>query len=137
MTGRVALVVATVAVVGALAVAQFDTSTATTFARTEHLAEQIRCPVCDGVSVAGSPSDTARAIWDDIADRVDRGESDEQIIGVYVDRYGDWILLTPGSRGARVVLGLPLLVIVAALVALRLRRRALGPGVEGPMEERS
>ena len=83
--------------------------------RVEQLTEQLRCPVCDGLAVADSPSSTARAIASDVRSRVAAGETDDEIRGAYVAQYGDWILLEPpaGGFGAMAWL-LPLVVVVAA-----------------------
>ena len=71
-------------------------------ARTRRLAAGLRCPVCQGLSVADSPSPTARAISDDIRRRVDAGESDGAIRQAYVERYGEWVLYNrPGAGSGR------------------------------------
>lgn len=124
MSGRLVAILGALVVAAALAVASTDRPDPTVFERTEHLADQIRCPVCDGVSVADSPSSTARAIWDDIADRVERGQTDAEILDAYAQRYGDWILLTPTRPGtAGVILALPLLAIAVAVIAVGLHGR--------------
>ena len=69
-------------------------------ARAHDIAAVLRCPVCQGLSVADSPSPTAKAIYDDVRHRVDAGESDASIEAYYVDRYGQWILLQPERRGS-------------------------------------
>lgn len=67
--------------------------------RVERLTEQLRCPVCDGLAVADSPSSTARAIAADVRSRVSTGETDDDIRNAYVAQYGDWILLEPPAGG--------------------------------------
>lgn len=103
-------------------------NTTTDAARAAHLSEQLRCPVCEGLSVADSPSSTARAMAADIRRRVAAGESDAAIRGAYVAHYGTWILLEPPGAGFGLVAwALPIGGAVLALggVALVLRRRAL------------
>ena len=68
-------------------------------ARAHAIASDLRCPVCQGLSVADSPSETAKAIYDDVRRRVDAGESDSEIRAYYVGRYGQWILLRPETSG--------------------------------------
>ena len=68
-------------------------------ARARAIASDLRCPVCQGLSVADSPSETAKAISDDVRRRVDAGESDSAIRAYYVGRYGQWILLRPETSG--------------------------------------
>jgi cytochrome c-type biogenesis protein CcmH len=113
-------------VVGALAIGSSsgdgDPSPA---ARTRRLAAGLRCPVCQGLSVADSPSPTARAISADIRRRVEAGESDGDIRQAYVDRYGEWVLLQPAGSGlGALVWALPVaaLLLAAGGLALAFRR---------------
>jgi cytochrome c-type biogenesis protein CcmH len=93
--------------------------------RTRRLASGLRCPVCQGLSVADSPSPTARAISADIRRRIDAGESNGDIRQAYVDRYGEWVLLEPAGAGlGALVWALPVagLLLAAAGLALAFRR---------------
>src|SRR5690349_11814961 len=67
--------------------------------RAEAIASDLRCPVCQGLSIADSHSETADAIKEDIRRRVDAGESDAAIKQHYIDSYGEWILLKPKASG--------------------------------------
>jgi cytochrome c-type biogenesis protein CcmH len=67
--------------------------------RARDLESQIKCPECQGLSVADSQATTSQAIRIDIKQRVARGQSDDTIRQAYVDRYGSSILLTPQSSG--------------------------------------
>ena len=68
-------------------------------ARMEQIASQLRCPVCIDESAAQANTAAARAIRADIATRLRGGQSERQIIGYMVSRYGRWILLSPPSSG--------------------------------------
>lgn len=93
-------------------------------ARTARLASELRCPVCQGLSVADSPSITARDIRADIDRRIAAGESDSEIRQAYVDRFGDWILLRPRAGGVAAMLwALPAVLFVAGATALGLGLR--------------
>lgn len=96
--------------------------------RAHHLTSQLRCPVCQGLSVADSHSSTSLAIAADVRRRVLAGESDETIRSAYVSRYGEWILLDPPGGAGAVAWLLPVLLIAAAGVgvAVALRRWASG-----------
>jgi cytochrome c-type biogenesis protein CcmH len=74
-----------------------DSETAT--ARTRTVARGLRCPVCQGLSVADSNADSARAMHDRIAELVDQGYSEQQISDYFVDRYGAWVRLEPEPEG--------------------------------------
>lgn len=86
-------------VVVAVVVGSTSAEQVTDAARVQHLSETLRCPVCNGLAVADSPSSTARAIAADIRRMVGEGQTDEQIIETYVARYGTWILLEPPTSG--------------------------------------
>lgn len=115
--------VALVAVVIAVAAApDADRSAAD---RARDLAAELRCPDCEGLSVAASSTTSGRTIRADIRERVRRGESDEEIRQVYVDRYGESILLNPEGDGLGVIVwAVPVVVLVlgGAGLALALRR---------------
>jgi cytochrome c-type biogenesis protein CcmH len=81
--------------------------------RVNAVAETIRCPTCQGESVADSNAPSSRDIRTDIADRLSRGETAEQIRSYYAQSYGDAILLTPRASG---VASLVWIVPVVALV---------------------
>lgn len=94
-----------------------DGSTPT--ARADRIAAGLRCPVCQGLSVKDSDSPTARDIRDDIRRRIDADESASEIRQAYVDRYGEWILLRPGTSGFDAfVWAIPAAALAAGAVAL-------------------
>ena len=94
--------------------------------RVEAVASRLRCPVCQTVSVAESPSETARAMQDIIVEQVADGRSDDQIIAFFVERYGPWVILDPPTSGPTLALWiLPGLVLAAGLVGAFRRKRRL------------
>jgi cytochrome c-type biogenesis protein CcmH len=113
-TGLAALVVA------ALAWAAWPSSGSRTPAQRAHeLATELRCPDCQALSVADSSSSTARAIRTDLQRRTAAGESDATIRQVYVDRYGESILLKPSGSGFGILVwGLPVVVVALAVAGL-------------------
>jgi cytochrome c-type biogenesis protein CcmH len=99
-------------------------------ARARRIERELRCPVCEGLSVADSFEATSRAIRADIARRLEAGESDAEIRQAYVDRYGEDILLRPAGDGIGIVAwGLPVAVLVlgAGGLVLALRRWSREP----------
>lgn len=59
------------------------------------LGARIKCPVCQGEAISESPSETALAMLDVVAERVEAGQTDEQILDYFTERYGDGIRLDP------------------------------------------
>lgn len=74
--------------------------------RVQALGKMLRCPVCQGVSIADSPSSMARAQLDKVRELVKEGQSDQEIYDFFVARYGEWILMEPTKSGLNVVLWL-------------------------------
>jgi cytochrome c-type biogenesis protein CcmH len=87
----------------------------TTVDRSERLARELRCPDCQGLSVADSPTEAASSIRRQIDDLLASGASDADVREHFVDRYGEWILLAPSSP---VLWLIPLGLVVAATIGL-------------------
>jgi cytochrome c-type biogenesis protein CcmH len=89
--------------------------------RARDLATELRCPDCEGLSVADSSTSSARAIRADLRRRLVAGETDEEVRRAYVDRYGESILLKPEGSGLGVLVwGLPVVVLVVGAGGLAL-----------------
>jgi cytochrome c-type biogenesis protein CcmH len=102
-------------------------ATPTVRARTRSLASELRCVDCEGLSVAESSTASARQTRRDIEARIRRGQSDQDIRQVYVDRFGESILLKPSSSGIGVVVwALPVIVLVVGAGGLVLALRRWG-----------
>jgi cytochrome c-type biogenesis protein CcmH len=63
------------------------------------IAQNLRCPVCQGQSVYDSNSDLARQMKQTIRDRITAGDTPSQIFDFFVARYGDYVLMAPPQRG--------------------------------------
>jgi cytochrome c-type biogenesis protein CcmH len=87
-------------------------------ARTERLQNALRCPVCQGLSVAASPSDAARAMGDRIEELVREGYTEEQVTEYFVDRYGAWVELEPSTEEHPALFFAPLFLMGLGLVGL-------------------
>lgn len=87
--------------------------------RVAQLTHQLKCPVCQGESVADSPSASARAIADEVRKQVAAGWSDRQVLDFYVNRFGSSILLSPPRSGSTLVLWIvPIVVGAAGIMAI-------------------
>ena len=89
-------------------------------------AKKLRCPVCQGLSVADSPAEGAKLMKNRIREFVAAGYSDDQICTYFVARYGEWVLLEPPRKGIHWVLWLGPFGLLAlggaSVVSLRTRK---------------
>ena len=132
-----AAVVVTALVIGG---ARPDNRPRSPAARAEAITGELRCPVCQGLSVADSHTPTADAIRDDVRRRVEAGESDRQIRDSYVARYGQWILLRPETSGVGVlvwVLPVSALLLAVGGLAFAFRRWRREPARAATDEDRA
>lgn len=63
------------------------------------IAKELRCPICQSLSVADSPTELATQMRSIIAEKLAAGESPEAIRAYFASKYGDWILLKPKREG--------------------------------------
>jgi cytochrome c-type biogenesis protein CcmH len=94
------------------------------------IAQELKCPVCQELSVADSPSQLAGQMRGIIREKVAAGESREAIIRFFEDRYGESIQLTPPRTGFSVLVWIaPYLALLAALgfLIVMVRRSARDP----------
>lgn len=120
---RTILFVALVALAAAVAVAARP-APETAPQRVERIAAELRCPVCQGLSAKDSPSETARAMRELVAQRVAEGRSDDEIRDEFRRSYGDWVLLSPPLADASALIWLvPLALLAGGLLVARRRIR--------------
>jgi cytochrome c-type biogenesis protein CcmH len=106
-------------VVVALAIVVWPRGDQSAAARAHTLETQLKCPECEGLSVADSNAPTSRAIRTDVKKRIAEGQSNEEIRQAYVARYGEQILLQPGSSGISLIVWvLPVVVLVAGALGI-------------------
>jgi cytochrome c-type biogenesis protein CcmH len=82
------------------------------------IASQLRCVVCQNLSVADSPSEMAHQMRDLIRERLTAGDRPDQVMAYFVQRYGEWVLLAPPVRGLNLLLWLAPFGAVAGGLAL-------------------
>jgi cytochrome c-type biogenesis protein CcmH len=78
------------------------------------IAKTLRCPVCSGETVADSNAEVSVQMRGVIRQKLEAGESPDQIKAYFVARYGESILLTPQSTGF--TLGVWVMPVIALLV---------------------
>ena len=109
------------------------------------IASQLRCVVCQNLSVADSPSEMASQMRGVIKERLAAGDRPEQVVHYFVDKYGEWVLLSPPRRGFTLLVWVvPALAVLVGfgIVSLLLRRwmrrpaGAVAPPVDPAMSER-
>jgi cytochrome c-type biogenesis protein CcmH len=111
-------------------------------ARARELSKGLRCLVCRNESIDESHADLARDLRLLLRERLVAGDSDDEAITFIVDRYGEYVLLTPTTGGSNLILWIagPAMLGAGGLIAalyLRRRGRGDGPGAEALTEDES
>ena len=89
--------------------------------QTREISYLLMCPVCQGQSVAESNSELAKDMRSIIREKLEAGESKEEIIKYFVNRYGDSILGYPPVKGVNLLLWiLPALAVVLGGIGIGL-----------------
>ncbi len=93
--------------------------------RIKAVAQQLRCPVCQGETIYDSHSTVANQMKDLIREQITAGRSDDEIRNFFVVRYGDFILMEPHARGANALIwAFPAVALgLGSLVLFQLLRR--------------
>jgi cytochrome c-type biogenesis protein CcmH len=68
-------------------------------ARTDDVGALLRCPVCQGLSVADSPATMARNMKAEVREKLAAGYDQEQILSYFERSYGEFVRLEPPMRG--------------------------------------
>ncbi|WP_203300370.1 cytochrome c-type biogenesis protein [Marinobacter sediminum] len=63
--------------------------------RFQDLIEELRCPKCQNQNIADSNSPISKDMRAEVYRRMRAGESNDQIVGALVDRFGEFILYRP------------------------------------------
>jgi len=122
IAGVVTIALAAVVVVGLIQGDRTDED------RARSIGSRVKCPVCQGVAIADSPSETARAMMDVVEERIADGWSDDQIIDYFSERYTDSIVIDPPFSGNTLLVWLlPALAVVAGIFMIFTRRKAPTP----------
>jgi len=67
--------------------------------RVQDVASQLKCPICQGESVADSPSLLAKQMRGVIRQQLQSGKSEQEVIQYFEARYGEQIVWSPPWQG--------------------------------------
>ncbi|OUI95441.1 cytochrome C biogenesis protein [Acetobacter indonesiensis] len=107
-------------------------------ARAEAIGSQLRCLVCQNESIEDSGAGLARDLRKVVREHVAKGETDKQIMDWMVDRYGNFIRLSPPlSVGTLLLWSMPVLALLLGLATafFAYRRRAAAPAAPPPLSD--
>ena len=95
------------------------------------LFQQIRCPVCEGQTIADSDAGPSPQLRSEVVRMLEEGKSPDEIKEHFKSMYGAWIVAEPPSRGfASVSWWLPVtFLFVGILILWYFLRRATGRGI--------
>ena len=99
------------------------------------IGKELRCPVCQGMPVADSPSDMAQDMMKRIREMTDEGKSKQEVMDYFTQSYGDWVLLRPKAQGVNHLVWVlpPLFVLIGFVWVASYVRRSRGepePGAD-------
>ncbi|HYK04059.1 MAG TPA: cytochrome c-type biogenesis protein [Thermoanaerobaculia bacterium] len=98
--------------------------------RTQEIASGLRCPVCQGLSIADSPSEMAVNMKAEVRSMLAKGYTREQIETYFVRSYGEFVLLEPKFQGVNALVWiLPIAALILGAFAVRrvLRKLTAAP----------
>jgi cytochrome c-type biogenesis protein CcmH len=113
-------------------------SDSTLEARARALSKELRCMVCQNQSIDDSDAPLARDLRILVRERLQAGDTDQQVIDFLIARYGEFVLLRPRFSSRTAVLWLtPLGVLVIGALGLAMvsRRRTSSEANLTPSEE--
>jgi cytochrome c-type biogenesis protein CcmH len=94
--------------------------------RMVHLAQNLRCLVCQNESLASSRADLAKDLRQEVREKMKQGMTDQQIIDFLVSKYGDFVLFDPPMKRYTILLWYgPFALLLIGLISLvyQLRKR--------------
>jgi cytochrome c-type biogenesis protein CcmH len=71
--------------------------------QTREISAQLRCVVCQGLSLQDSPSQLAQEMRSIVREKLEEGMEPAEVKAWFVEKYGEWVLLEPDPRGFNLV----------------------------------
>lgn len=105
--------------------------------RAREVGKQLRCVVCQNQSIDDSNADLAGDMRLLVRERIQAGDSNNEVLAYMVDRYGDYVLLNPPFKASTVVLwgGPPVIGILGLWWVVSFYRRRAGDTGEDAAEQ--
>ena len=63
--------------------------------RAINLFKEVRCLVCQGQTIHESNAEMAEDLKEVIREKIDQGQTDREIKSFLIEKYGNWIIMTP------------------------------------------
>ncbi len=106
--------------------------------RAEAIDASLRCPVCQGESIADSNAELAHDLRLLVRQRLLKGDSDGQVVQYIVARYGDFVLMKPPLDKDTIALwaGPTVILLLAALAGWRFLRTKAPPAKDLSQKEK-
>ena len=93
---------------------------------TQDIAGTIRCPVCQGLSIADSPAEMAQNMKAQVRELLSRGYTRDQILSYFEKSYGQFVLLKPKFQGVTtLVWTLPIFALILGIVIVFMKMKNL------------
>ena len=105
--------------------------------RTHEVGSLVRCPVCQGMSVADSPSEMAVNMKAQVRELLARGYTEQQILDYFELSYGQFVLLRPKFEGVTAAVWIiPVLALLAGIgITVVILKRLGGKAVAAPISK--
>ncbi|GAB1394412.1 cytochrome c-type biogenesis protein CcmH [Rhodocyclaceae bacterium] len=102
-----------------------------------HIAEELRCLVCQNESLAGSQADLAKDLREEVRGLIKEGKTDNEVKDFLVSRYGDFVLYRPQIKPTTYLLwaGPFLLLIIGLFALIRYLKQRSKVVVDAPLSE--
>ena len=93
--------------------------------QTINITKNLRCLICQGQTIHESNAELAEDIKKLIREKISQGETDHQIKEYLVEKYGDWILMTPPFNSLTYILwSFPFLILIIGAFAIYRQKRS-------------
>jgi cytochrome c-type biogenesis protein CcmH/NrfF len=71
--------------------------------QTREISSQLRCVVCQGLSLQDSPSQLAQDMRAVVREKLEEGMTPDEVKAFFLESYGEWVLLRPEPKGFNLV----------------------------------